>query len=91
VVVGITSSTFVRLRERKLKIAALVTLGSMCFTFLAYNLWGDMGFIGLMAFSGFMLVFLLAPALLESRLGHGEKNTEAWWQEMPEGNSSLPT
>jgi hypothetical protein len=78
-VIGITTLTFMRLRERHLKIMALVTLGSLSFTVLTYNIWGVTGFFSTAGLALFMLVFLLAPALLEARAGHGKRSEDGWW------------
>ena len=81
VVLGITSATFIRLRQRALKVGALVTVGSIALTMVAHNLWGSLGFFGLLAFALFMLIFLFTPALLEAGIGHGEQKRETWWQD----------
>ncbi len=78
-VIGITTLTFMRLRERHLKIMALVTLGSLSFTILAYNIWGITGFFGTAGLALLMLVFLLAPALLEAGIGHERPSEDGSW------------
>ncbi len=78
-VLGVTSATFVRLRQRVLKIGALTTVGTLALAIVSYNLWGDIGFLGLLGASLLSLLFLLSPALLETRIGHGELKREAWW------------
>ncbi|MBI4304624.1 MAG: hypothetical protein HY665_09860 [Chloroflexi bacterium] len=83
---GIASATFIRLRRRLLKIGALITIGSISLVMLGDNLWGDLGFTGMFVISLSMLVFLLIPAMLEARLGHGEPEEDAWfddWVEHP--------
>lgn len=75
-VLGISSSVFLRLRQRIMKFGALVMLSSIAFTIVAYNIWGNPGFLGLIAFALFMLLFLYIPALLEVGIGHGEKESD---------------
>ena len=78
-VLGLTSSIFIRLRQRVLKFGALVTFASIVLAIVAYNLWGDIGFFGMITFALFMLAFLFAPALLEARIGHGDQNKDFLW------------
>lgn len=68
-VLGATAATFIRVRQRFLKIAAVVAVGSIVFTAVGSNL---LGFFYPPALFILMLIFLVAPALLEARLGHGE-------------------
>jgi hypothetical protein len=79
VLLGVTSATFIRLRQRVLKVGALMTVGSSSLAMVGHNFWGDLGLFGLLAISFLMLVFLLIPALIETRIGHGEQRGEAWW------------
>jgi len=76
---GITSAAFIRLRQRRLKVGALLSVGSLSLAMVGYNLWGGLGLLGFFSLSIFMLVFLLIPALVESKIGHGEQKGEAWW------------
>jgi len=76
---GVTSATFVRLRQRVLKIGALTTVGTLALAIVGHNLWGDLGFFGLVGASLLSLLFLLSPALLEARIGHGEPKGDVWW------------
>jgi hypothetical protein len=78
-VLGVTSATFIRLRQRVLKVGALVTIGSISVAMLGHNLWGGLGLVGILTLSLSTLVFLLTPALVEARIGHGEQKGEAWW------------
>jgi hypothetical protein len=73
------SAIFIRLRKRILKIVALVTLGVIAGTMAGHILWGNPGLLGLLAAAFLMLLFLLGPALLEARIGHGELRGESWW------------
>lgn len=71
VVLGITSAAFIRLRQRKMKVGALIVLGSLAFAVLASHLQRDLSFPTLLA-PFLPLTFLLSPALLETKIGHGE-------------------
>lgn len=73
------SAIFIRLRKRLLKGGALVTLGVSAATIAGHMFWGNPGFLGLMVGASLMLLFLLAPAFLEARIGHGELGEERWW------------
>ncbi|MFQ6121538.1 MAG: hypothetical protein ACE5LA_00540 [Dehalococcoidales bacterium] len=79
IVLGVTSATFVRLRQRVLKVGALITIGSISLAMVSHNLWGSLGLFGMLTLSLSMLAFLLIPALVEARIGHGEQKGEAWW------------
>ncbi len=74
------SAVFIRLRRRVLKAGALVTLSVLAGTTAGHTLWGNLGFLGLLVAASLMLLFLLGPAILEARIGHGEPAEEAWWQ-----------
>jgi len=74
---GVTSATFIRLRQRTLKIGALITVGSIVLTAVVHNLWGVAGFFSSTAIFLLMLVFLFIPALVEAKIGHGEQREDA--------------
>jgi hypothetical protein len=76
---AVTSAVFIRLRQRVLKVGALVTIGSLSLAMVGHNLWGELGLLGLLTVSLCMLIFLLVPALAETKIGHGESKGEAWW------------
>jgi hypothetical protein len=79
VLLGVTSATFIRLRQRVLKVGALILISSISLVMAGQHFWGGFGFLGLLAMSFCMLIFLLIPALVETRIGHGEQPEEAWW------------
>ncbi|UCG54421.1 MAG: hypothetical protein JSV32_07505 [Dehalococcoidia bacterium] len=81
-ILGIISLVFIRLRQRIIKFLALAIFSSITFTIVAHNLWGDIGFLSVMAFAVLMLLYLFIPALVESRVGHGEKGGGKWWQDI---------
>jgi len=78
-VLGITSTFFIRLRQRILKVGAVVIVGSIALAMVGHNLWGGLGFFGLLGLFVLMLCFLFTPALIEAKIGHGEQRREAWW------------
>ena len=80
IALAVASATFVRLRQRVLKVGALLTVGIIATAVIGHSFWGNYGFFGLLATSLLMLVFLLSPALLEVKIGHGEQRGEAWWE-----------
>jgi hypothetical protein len=80
VTLAVTSATFVRLRQRVLKVGALISIGSIALAMVAHDHLGDQGFWSLLSTSFILLLFLLSPALLKAKPGHGEQGTEAWWE-----------
>lgn len=78
-VLAVASATFVRLRKRMFKGIALMTLAFLAMTIIGHILWAGQGLLVFLAASVLSLLFLLSPALLEARVGHGEPNEEAWW------------
>jgi hypothetical protein len=80
ITLGVTSAAFICLRQRVLKVGAMVSIGSIALAMVGHNLWGDQGFLGFLATSLLFLLFLLSPALLEAKIGHGEQEGEAWWE-----------
>lgn len=80
ITLGVASATFVRLRQRVLKVGALLMVCTIAAAAIGHSFWGDYGFFGLLATSLLMLVFLLSPALIEAKIGHGEQSGEAWWE-----------
>ncbi|MBM4433154.1 MAG: hypothetical protein FJ025_04065 [Chloroflexi bacterium] len=76
---GVTSAVFIRLRRRVLKVGAVTIVGSIALAMVGHNLWGGLGFFGLLGLFLLMLVFLFTPALIESKVRHDERGTEAWW------------
>lgn len=80
VTLGITSAAFILLRQRVLKVGALVSIGSIALAIVAHNLWGNQGFLSLLAISLLLLLFLLSPAIIEAKMRHDEQKGEAWWE-----------
>ena len=87
VILAITSAVFIRLRQRVLKVMAIITMSIVVGNIVAHNLLGDPGLLGGRAAAHLGLLFLLSPALLEARIGHGELNEDAWWSGVLTPNS----
>ncbi|MBI2831355.1 MAG: hypothetical protein HYX79_03765 [Chloroflexi bacterium] len=73
-VLGATAATFIRVRQRVLKVTAVVTIGSIVATVVASNLLGRDDPFYPPALFLFMLIFLVTPALVEARIGHGKSS-----------------
>ncbi len=78
-VLAAASAFFIRLRQRILKIGALLTIGTITGAIAVHNVWGNVGFFGILSVAVLLLLFLLSPALLEIGIGHGESKNKAWW------------
>lgn len=76
---AVTSAAFVRLRQRVFKIGAIFAVSAIAFAMIGHNVWGPRGFFGLLTTTLLLLAFLLLPLLLETKMGHGEERSEAWW------------
>ena len=61
------------------KIGAVLIVGTLALAIVSHNLWGALGLFGLLGASLLSLLFLLSPALLEARIGHGEPKGDVWW------------
>ncbi len=68
---------FVRLRQRRLKIAALAVVTPPAFMVAAYNAPGSSGLSGLVLFSVLALLFLFTPALLDLTFGRRSQRFRA--------------
>lgn len=69
---GVTSAVFIRLRQRVLKVGALIIVGFIATAAVGHDLWGEAVFAGLLISALVLLAVLLSPALVEARVGHGE-------------------
>jgi hypothetical protein len=63
---GVTTALFVRLRQRTLKVAAVIAVGIVGGAATARSIWGDLGIIRLIAVSLCLLFFLTIPLLLHT-------------------------
>lgn len=69
---GVTTAFFVRVRQRAIKVGAIIAFGVIGGAFAARNIWGDLGFIRLSAVLLSLVVILIVPLLLQSMLGHDQ-------------------
>jgi hypothetical protein len=70
VVLGVTTALFVRLRQRALKVGAVIAVGIVGGALAARSLWGDLGFLRTAAVAICLFLFLTIPILLRAMLGH---------------------
>ncbi len=71
-VLGVTTALFVRLRQRALKVAAVIAVGIIGGAAAARTLWGDLGLFRTLAIALCLLLFLTVPLLIRTMAGHGE-------------------
>ena len=67
---GVASVLFIRLRQRVCKAAAVIAIGVIAGAYLMRNFW-EAGFFSLLLTAAVLLVLLLLPALLETRVSRG--------------------
>jgi hypothetical protein len=77
-VLAANSIIFIRLRQRALKVMAIITMGAVGGMVVAFNFLHDWGFFGLLLALVVSLLILLSPAVIEARIGHGETKGDAW-------------
>ncbi len=82
-VLAAASAFFIRLRARLGKIVALLAIGTLTGAFVVQNIWGALGFFGLLGVSVALLLFLLSPALVEMGLGKDESWSRRVWAFLP--------
>ena len=87
VVLGGSSAVFIRLRQRALRILAILTMGAVGAVVVACNFLPHLGFLGLLISMVFSLLFLLSPILIEARIGHGEVKNESFLSDVLTSNS----
>ncbi len=68
---GVAVATFIRLRQRWLKLSVLVTSGLITLTMVAYYAQGRLSLLAFLVLIVIMLNLLLSPALVERKLRHG--------------------
>ncbi len=71
VLLGATTALFVRLRQRSLKVLAVIVLGIIGGALAARTLWGGLGLFRTLAVAFFLFLFLTVPLLLRTLVGHG--------------------
>jgi hypothetical protein len=75
-VLGVTTALFVRVRQRALKVGAVIAVGIVGGALAARSFWGDLGLLRLLAISFCLLLFLTVPLLLRAMLRHDETSEE---------------
>lgn len=70
---GMTTALFVRLRQRSLKVLAVVAVGMIGGAVAVRSLWGDLGFLRTAAVALCLFLFLTIPLLLRAMFGHEER------------------
>ena len=70
-VLGVATALFVRLRQRALKVAAVIAVGIIGGAAAARTLWGDLGLFRTLAIALCLLLFLTVPLLIRTMVGHG--------------------
>jgi hypothetical protein len=68
---GVTTALFVRLRQRALKVAAVIAVGIIGGALAARTLWGDLGLFRTLAVALCLFLFLTVPLLLRTMIGNG--------------------
>ena len=64
VLLGVTTALFVRIRQRAIKVTALIAVGIVGGAAAASSIWADLGLFKLIAVSFCLLLFLTVPLLL---------------------------
>ncbi|MGO9310721.1 MAG: permease prefix domain 1-containing protein [Spirochaetia bacterium] len=67
---GVTTALFVRVRQRALKIGAVIAVGIVGGALAARSFWGSLGLLPLLAICLCLLLFLTVPLFLRSMLRH---------------------
>jgi hypothetical protein len=73
VVLGVATALFVRLRQRTLKIGAVIVTGIVGGAVAAGSIWGDLGLFRLIVVSILLLAFLIIPMVLRALLGRDDQ------------------
>ncbi len=73
---GITTALFVRLRQRVLKVGAVIAVGMIGGAIAAGSLWGGLNFFRFIAVCLCLLLFLTVPLLLRTMVGHGSETKQ---------------
>lgn len=73
VVLGVTTALFVRLRQRALKVGAVIAVGIIGGAAAARSLWGDLGLFRTLAVGLCFFLFLTVPLLLRAMVVHEEQ------------------
>jgi hypothetical protein len=75
-VLGVTTALFVRVRQRRVKIGAVIAVGIAGTVIAARSLWEGFGLFPILGISFCILLFLTVPLLLRTVLGHDNRPEE---------------
>jgi hypothetical protein len=75
-VLGVTTALFVRVRQRALKVGAVIAVGIVGTAIAAHSLWGYLGLLPLLAMCFCLLLFLTVPLFLRAMLRHNDRLEE---------------
>jgi hypothetical protein len=73
---GLTTALFVRVRQRALKVGAVIVVGIVGSALAARSFWADLDLFRLLAVSFCLLLFLTVPLLLRTMLGRDDRPEE---------------
>ena len=73
VALGVTTALFIRIRQRALKVAAVIAVGIIGGAAAARSIWGDLGLFQLIAVSVCLFLFLTIPFLLRAIFSHDQE------------------
>ena len=82
---------FVRVRQRRFKIGALLFAAPVSLVVAAFNTPGDIGLASLLLFPVLAVLFLLTPALLDAKIGRGSGKVRADRSRWPQAVLSEPS
>jgi len=77
-ILALASALFIRLRQRMVKFGVLAMTGSIMLIIVAQDLWDIHSIFGSLLMCLLMVLLLLIPALLSTRIEHGEHVDEIW-------------
>ena len=70
---GVTTALFIRVRQRAVKVVAVIAVGIVGGAAAASNIWGDFGILRIIAVSVCLFLFLTIPFLLRALLGRDQQ------------------
>jgi len=73
VVLGVSTALFIRLRQRALKVGAVIATGIIGSAAAANSIWGDLGLLRLVGLCLLFLVFLTVPLLIHAMARHNQE------------------
>jgi hypothetical protein len=73
VLLGAGTALFIRLRQRALKVGAVIVAGAFGSVVAANSIWGDLGLLRLIGLSLLFLVFLTSPLVVRAMAGREQE------------------